>query len=151
MATVIRLLRLADEADPGVLTAPVQARLGYSTSLPSRRGRPLNAYPMPGAQAIQQAALADARAIRERIDERGAVLRRSYSCAGRSAAWLADRPDPAQPTCQGWLVLAVQLVPDGFVALPTRRNAPTPAPARPCGSAPGGSPPRPAWSTWRSG
>src|SRR6266571_3717557 len=68
MATVIRLLRLADEADPGVLTAAMQARLGYSTSLPSRRGRPLNAYPMPVLEAIQQAALADARTIRERID-----------------------------------------------------------------------------------
>ena len=44
MATVIRLLKLAEQADPGVLAAPVQARLSYSTSLPSRRGRPLNAY-----------------------------------------------------------------------------------------------------------
>ena len=68
MATVIRLLRLAEQADAGVLTAPMQARLGYSTSLPSRRGRPLNAYPMPVLEAIQQAALADARMIRERID-----------------------------------------------------------------------------------
>lgn len=68
MATVIRLLKLAEQADPGVLTAPVQARLSYSTSLPSRRGRPLNAYPMPVLEAIQRAALADARAIRERAD-----------------------------------------------------------------------------------
>ena len=68
MATVIRLLKLAEQAAPGVLTAPVQARLGYSTSLPSRRGRPLNAYPMPVLEAIQQAALADARMIRERVD-----------------------------------------------------------------------------------
>ena len=68
MATVIRLLKLAEQADPGVLTAPVQARLSYSTSLPSRRGRPLNADPMPVLEAIQRAALADARAIRERAD-----------------------------------------------------------------------------------
>jgi hypothetical protein len=68
MATVIRLLRLAEQADPGVLTAPVQARLSYSTSLPARRGRPLNAYPMPVLEAIQRAALADARAIRDRAD-----------------------------------------------------------------------------------
>ena len=68
MATVIRLLRLAEQADPGVLTAPVQARLSYSTSLPARRGRPLNAYPMPVLEAIQRAALADARTIRDRVD-----------------------------------------------------------------------------------
>jgi hypothetical protein len=60
MATVIRLLKLAEHADPGLLTAPVQARLGYSTSLPARRGRPLIAYPMPVLEAIQRAALADA-------------------------------------------------------------------------------------------
>jgi hypothetical protein len=68
MATAIRLLRLAEQADPGVLTAPVQARLSYSTSLPARRGRPLNAYPMPVLEAIQRAALAGARAIRDRVD-----------------------------------------------------------------------------------
>ena len=68
MATVIRLLKLAEQAAPGVLTAPVQARLSYSTSLPARQGRPLNAYPMPVLEAIQQAALADARMIRERVD-----------------------------------------------------------------------------------
>jgi len=68
MATVIRLLKLAEQADPGVLTTAVQARLSYSTSLPARRGRPLNAYPVPVLEAIQQAALADARTIRERIN-----------------------------------------------------------------------------------
>ena len=66
MSTVIRLLKLAGEADPGVLTAAVQARLSYSTSLPARRPRPLNAYPVPVLEAIQRAALADARLLRER-------------------------------------------------------------------------------------
>jgi hypothetical protein len=65
MATVIRLLKLAEQAAPGTLTAAVQARLSYSTSLPARRGRPLNAYPVPVLEAIQHAALADTRMIRE--------------------------------------------------------------------------------------
>lgn len=65
MATVIRLLKLAEQADPGVLPAAVQARLSYSTSLPARKGRPLDAYPVPVLEAIQRAALADARMIRD--------------------------------------------------------------------------------------
>jgi hypothetical protein len=65
MATVIRLLKLAEQAAPGTLTPAVQARLSYSTSLPARRGRPLNAYPVPVLEAIQHAALADTRMIRE--------------------------------------------------------------------------------------
>ena len=65
MATVIRLLKLAEQAAPGTLTTAVQARLSYSTSLPARRGRPLNAYPVPVLEAIQHAALADTRMIWE--------------------------------------------------------------------------------------
>ena len=74
MATVIRLLKLAGQAAPGALTAPVQARLSYSTSLPARRGRPLDAYPMPVLEAIQAAALADARMIREQAGDAPAHL-----------------------------------------------------------------------------
>ena len=66
MATVIRLLKLAEQAAPGTLTTAVQARLSYSTSLPARRGRPLNAYPMPVLEAIERAALADARTLRQK-------------------------------------------------------------------------------------
>src|SRR5260370_645581 len=65
MAPVIRLLKLAGQADPGALPAAVQARLRYTAPLPARRGRPLSAYPMPVLEAIQRAALADARLIRE--------------------------------------------------------------------------------------
>lgn len=65
MATVIRLLKLAEQAAPGTLTTVMQARLSYSTSLPARRGRPLDAYPEPVLEAIQHAALADARVIRD--------------------------------------------------------------------------------------
>ena len=68
MRTVVRLLRLAGQADPQLLTAPMQARLGYTTSGPHRPGRPLNAYPIPVLEAIERAALVDVRAIRDRID-----------------------------------------------------------------------------------
>ena len=68
MGTVVRLLRHAGAADPAALTGPVQARLSYATSLPHRPGRPLDAYPIPVLEAIQRAALADVRAIRDRID-----------------------------------------------------------------------------------
>ena len=148
MATVIRLLKLAEQAAPGALTAPVQARLSYSTSLPARRGRPLNAYPMPVLEAIQQAALADARMIRERVDaERAAGAAAHADCGGgRSAAGRADLPDRAGTRCaKGLRPAACPARPRaGSSRSPTPRNAPTPAPARRCGSAPGGSPPRPA-------
>jgi hypothetical protein len=68
MHTVVRLLRAAAQSRPGVLTAPMQARLGYGASLPHHRGTPLDAYPVGGLEAVQHAALADVRSIRDRID-----------------------------------------------------------------------------------
>jgi hypothetical protein len=85
MATVIRLLKLAEQAAPGTLTTAVQARLGYSTSLPARRGRPLNAYPVPVLEAIERAALADARMLRERT---GAADAAAHLTAGQAVPLL---------------------------------------------------------------
>jgi hypothetical protein len=85
MRTVVRLLRLAGRADPRLLTAPMQGRLGYTTSGPSRSGKPLDAYPMPVLATIEQAAVADVRAIRDRID------------AGRALAATG-----ADPQTEGW-------------------------------------------------
>jgi hypothetical protein len=85
MATVVRLLRLADQAEPGVITAATQARLGYATSTPPRRRSPLDAYPLPVFEAIKQAAFADVAAIRDRV------------AAGRALA--ATGSDPGQA---GW-------------------------------------------------
>lgn len=65
MSTVVRLLRLAEQAAPGTLTPAAQARLSYAASVPARRRTPLNAYPEHVLEAIQQAALADARMLRE--------------------------------------------------------------------------------------
>lgn len=68
MRTVVRLLRLAHEAAPGSISLAMQGRLGYVTTTPCCSSTPLNAYPMPAFEAIRSAALADVRAISERID-----------------------------------------------------------------------------------
>ena len=85
MTTVIRLLKLAEQAAPGTLTTAVQARLSYSTSLPARRGRPLNAYPVPVLEAIERAALADARMLREQT---GAADAAAHLTAGQAVPLL---------------------------------------------------------------
>ena len=68
MSTVVRLLRLAAGTDPVALTPALQGRLGYGTTLPARRSRPLDAYPVTVLEAIEQAAAADVRALRDRLD-----------------------------------------------------------------------------------
>ena len=68
MRTVVRLLRLAGQDAPGMLSIDLQARVGYATTtaLPPRP-RPLDAYPLGVFEAIGAAALADVRRIRDRI------------------------------------------------------------------------------------
>ena len=85
MTTVIRLLKLAEQVAPGTLTTAVQARLSYSTSLPARRGRPLNAYPMPVLEAIERAALADARML---CEQTGAADAAAHLTAGQAVPLL---------------------------------------------------------------
>ncbi|MHB8331573.1 MAG: hypothetical protein ACYDEA_05190 [Candidatus Dormibacteria bacterium] len=68
MHTVVRLLRLAGEADPASLRASLAARLGYGTTLAHHAGVPLDAYPVSVLEAIRVNALADVAAIRDRID-----------------------------------------------------------------------------------
>jgi hypothetical protein len=68
MRTVVRLLRLAGQNTPGVLSIHLQARVGYATTTVSPpRPRPLDAYPQGVFEAIGAAALADVRRIRDRI------------------------------------------------------------------------------------
>ncbi|MFC0449555.1 hypothetical protein [Rhodococcus jostii] len=68
LRTVVRLLRLADQTRPDALSAPMQARVGFATRHTFQpRPQPLDAYPLPVFEAIQAAALADVRAIRDRI------------------------------------------------------------------------------------
>jgi hypothetical protein len=68
MSTVVRLLRLAYEQYPQAFSAAMAGRLGYTTSAPRSATTPLDAYPKPVLEAIQAAALADVRKIRDRID-----------------------------------------------------------------------------------
>ncbi|MQA63843.1 MAG: hypothetical protein GEU86_20780 [Actinophytocola sp.] len=68
MRTMVRLLRLADQARPDVLSMPMQARVAFATTSAFQpRSESLDAYPVPVFEAIQAAALADVRAIRDRI------------------------------------------------------------------------------------
>ncbi|MGH3285125.1 MAG: hypothetical protein ACRDPD_10665 [Streptosporangiaceae bacterium] len=68
MRTVVRLLRLAGETRPDALSTPMQARVGFATRHAFQsRAQPLDAYPLPVFEAIQAAALADVRTIRDRI------------------------------------------------------------------------------------
>lgn len=68
MRTVVRLLRLAGQARPDVLSVAMQTRVAFATrSAFQPRPEPLDAYPVPVFEAIQAAALADVRRIRDRI------------------------------------------------------------------------------------
>lgn len=67
LRTVVRLLRLAGEDHPGAFSAGTQARISYTMQAPRPVSRPLDAYPVPVLEAIQSAALADVRGIRDRI------------------------------------------------------------------------------------
>ncbi|MGH9065190.1 MAG: hypothetical protein ACRD0L_14710 [Acidimicrobiales bacterium] len=116
MATAVRLLRLAGEADPEALSAPMQARLGYSTTLARHYGTPLDAYPIPVLEATQQAALGDVRAIRERIDAGRARAATGADPAG--AGWSARENALWHLTHHG------PLPPEQFRALHKLRCAP---------------------------
>jgi hypothetical protein len=180
----------------------MQARLGYTTTTPHRPGKPLDAYPATVLETVRQAALADVRLIRDRIDagrglagtgcdprtggwtSRPNVLwhiarhgplrieqfrhRHSVRCApgglGGFNAELFLTPADLPPLLAGLICLtglersaprvcALTACPArrvGSSPSPTTRNAPTPAPPRPCGSATAAaSPPRVGWFGWR--
>ncbi|MHB8341873.1 MAG: hypothetical protein ACYDB7_11985 [Mycobacteriales bacterium] len=70
MRSVVRLLRMAGETSPGRLSLEMQARVAFASTRSFRpRPKPLDAYPLPVAEAIKAAALADIRRIRDRIAE----------------------------------------------------------------------------------
>jgi hypothetical protein len=71
----------------------MEARLGFSTLSKAYRLKPLDAYPFPVFEAIQAAALADVRKIRDRIleGERLASLGEDVETGG----WEEDRERPA--------------------------------------------------------
>ncbi|WP_336215997.1 hypothetical protein [Nonomuraea sp. LPB2021202275-12-8] len=69
MIDIVRLLREIGEEQEDVFDAEMQARLGFTTLRAKMVSKPLDAYPMPIFEAMQAAALADVRAIRDRILE----------------------------------------------------------------------------------
>ncbi|WP_431906649.1 hypothetical protein [Nonomuraea jabiensis] len=69
MVSVVRLLRELSEEQEEAFDAEMRARLGFTTLRARAVSKPLDAYPMPVFEAIQAAALADVRAIRDRILE----------------------------------------------------------------------------------
>lgn len=87
MHTVVRLLRLAGEADPSSLRAPLAARLGYGTTLAHHASVALDAYPVSVFETIRRSALADTALIRDRIDA-------GWRSAGKGA----------DPLLAGWAV-----------------------------------------------
>jgi len=88
MRTVVRLLRLAGEVAPGALSLEMQARIGFASTTALRpRSKPLDAYPLGVFEAIEAAAAADVRLIRDRIaaGERIAAAGADPEVAGWSA------------------------------------------------------------------
>jgi hypothetical protein len=122
MHTVVRLLRLAGEADQEALSAQLVGRLGYSTTLPHHRGVPLDAYPMPVLEVIRRAALADIAAIRDRIDAgwrragTGADPLQAGWAARENALWHLARHGPLPPE-QFRRLHRVRCAPGGIIGL----------------------------------
>lgn len=69
MVHVVRLLREIGEEQEDLFDAEMRARLGFTTLQAKAVFKPLDAYPLPVFEAMQAAALADVRAIRDRILE----------------------------------------------------------------------------------
>ncbi|MFJ1639456.1 MULTISPECIES: hypothetical protein [unclassified Streptomyces] len=68
LSDVLRLLRDIHEDDEDALSLEMQGRIGFTaTSTERRKSKPLDSYPMPVFERVEEAALADVRAIRDRI------------------------------------------------------------------------------------
>lgn len=121
LRTVVRLLRLADQARPDVLSVHMQARVAFATTNAFQpRPQPLDAYPLPVLEAIQAAALADVRAIRDRITngERLAAAGADPQVAGwarlENVLWHIDRHGPLSHEHRR--IRPVRIRPGGLVA-----------------------------------
>ncbi|MFF2941342.1 hypothetical protein ACFVSQ_16020 [Streptomyces niveus] len=69
MSGILRLLRLVRDEGPDAFGLEMQARLGFAVVKATKTSRPLDAYPTPVFEAIEAAALADIRKIRDRVLE----------------------------------------------------------------------------------
>lgn len=69
MTYLVRLLKLVHEAHPEVFGAAFHARLGFTSASAHRASKPLDAYPFPVLDALENAARDDIAHIRDRILE----------------------------------------------------------------------------------
>ncbi|MFK0296923.1 hypothetical protein ACIQU6_41530 [Streptomyces sp. NPDC090442] len=68
LGTVVRLLRAVHESAPDAFSAEMHGRIGFTATTVERlTSKPLDAYPLPVFERMEAAALADVRAIRDRI------------------------------------------------------------------------------------
>jgi hypothetical protein len=68
LSDVLRLLRDIHADDEDALSVEMQGRIGFTaTSTKRRKSKPLDSYPVPVFERIEEAALLDVRAIRDRI------------------------------------------------------------------------------------
>ncbi|MGW9514180.1 hypothetical protein, partial [Embleya sp. NPDC055610] len=97
---ILRLLRLVRDEHPDDFDAEMQARLGFTVVKATVEHRPLDAYPTPVFEAIEAAALADVRRVRDRIleGERLAALGEDPATGGwrkpENALWHITRHGP---------------------------------------------------------
>jgi hypothetical protein len=68
-STMIRVLRYAHQANPGLFDEDLVERIGFGARHAKRKPKPLNAYPPSVFEAIRDAALADIAAIHQRMTE----------------------------------------------------------------------------------
>lgn len=104
MAALVRLLRLAAGTHPGALDAAMLTRITYGMASPTEYvKKPLDAYPMRLFEEIREAALADVRAIRDRIlaGEAKAKTGTDPDVGGwhklENVLWYIDRHGPIGP------------------------------------------------------
>ncbi|OII65212.1 hypothetical protein BJP40_17700 [Streptomyces sp. CC53] len=69
MTYLVRLLKLVHEAHPDAFGAAFHARLGFTSASAHRASKPLDAYPFPVLDALENAARDDVARVRDRILE----------------------------------------------------------------------------------
>ncbi len=104
MAALVRVLRMAADANPGVMDAAMLTRITYGmASATEYVKKPLDSYPLPLFEEIREAALADIRAIRDRIldGERRAAAGQDPEAGGwgkpDNVLWHIARHGPLSP------------------------------------------------------
>jgi hypothetical protein len=109
MAALVRLLRLAADANPGAMDAAMLTRITYGMATPTEYAKkPLDAYPLPLFEEIKEAALSDVRVIRDRIlaGEKRAAAGQDPEIGGwdhlDNVLWYVARHGPIKPGDPIW-------------------------------------------------